>query len=85
MYLRENGREHATPYRENRGDKLSSMVEEINVDIPINRMDLVNLAHEEGQVCSVKYYADTVNIRAVVPTQVAGKFYKYDIRSRKEE
>ena len=64
---------------------LSSMVEEINVDIPINRMDLVNLAHEEGQVYSVKYYADTVNIRAVVPTQVAGKFYKYDIHSHKEE
>ena len=67
------------------GGMLSSMVEEINVDIPINRMDLVNLAHEEGQVCSIKYYADTVNIRAVVPTQVAGKFYKYDIRSREEE
>src|SRR3989338_8264225 len=64
---------------------LSSMVEEINVDIPINRMDLVNLAHEEGQVYSVKYYADTVNIRALVPTQVAGKFYKYDIQSHKEE
>ena len=64
---------------------LSSMVEEINVDIPINRMDLVNLAHEEGQVYSVKYYADTVNIRALVPTQVAGKFYKYDIHSPKEE
>ena len=67
------------------GGMLSSMVEEINVDIPINRMDLVNLAHEEGQVYSVKYYADTVNIRAVVPTQVAGKFYKYDIQSHKEE
>ncbi len=67
------------------GGMLSSMVEEINVEIPIARMDLVNLAHEEGQVCSIKYYADTVNIRAVVPTQVAGKFYKCDIRYRKEE
>lgn len=66
------------------GQMLSPMAEEINVDIPINRMDLVNLAHEEGQVYSIKYYADTVNIRALVPTQVAGKFYKYDIRSRKE-
>jgi len=69
---------------ENISRMLSSMVEEINVDIPINRMDLVNLAHEQGQVYSVKYYADTVNIRALVPTQVAGKFYKYDIHSRKE-
>lgn len=67
------------------GGMLSPMVEEINVDIPINRMDLVNLAHEEGQVYSVKYYADTVNIRALVPTQVAGKFYKYDIHPHKEE
>ena len=64
---------------------LSSMIEEINVNIPIDRMDLVNLAHEEGQVYSIKYYADTVNIRATVPTQVAGKFHKYDIRLDKKE
>lgn len=59
---------------------LSSLVVEVNVEVPIGRMDLVHLAHEEGEVLSVKYYDETVVIRAVVPTQVAGKFYKYDIR-----
>ncbi len=60
---------------------LSSSVAEIDVEVPMNRMDLVNLAHEEGEVCSIKYYARTVNIRAMVPARLAGKFYKYDIRS----
>ena len=55
---------------------LSSLVVEINVDIPIDRMDLVSLAHEEGEVFSVKYYAHTINIRAAVPKHVAGQFYK---------
>ena len=57
-------------------EMLSSLVVEINVDISIGRMDLVNLAHEEGQVYSVKYYAKTINIRAAVPRHIAGRFYK---------
>ena len=55
---------------------LSSLIVEINVEVPIGRMDLVNLAHEEGEVYSVKYYATTINIRAAVPKHVAGRFYK---------
>jgi len=54
---------------------LSHFIKEINVDVPINRMDLVNLAHKEGEVYSVKYYEDKVNIRAVVPAYLAGRFY----------
>ena len=57
-------------------EMLSSLVVEINVEVPICRMDLVNLAHEEGEVYSVKYYAKTINIRAAVPKYVAGRFYK---------
>jgi len=57
-------------------EMLSSLVVEINVDIPIGRMDLVNLAHEEGEVYSVKYYAKTINIRAAVPEHIVGRFYK---------
>lgn len=53
---------------------LSNMYEEINVDVPINRMDLVNLAHEEGEVFSVKYYSKTINIRANVPKHLVGRF-----------
>jgi len=55
---------------------LSSQIVEIDVEVPITRMDLVNLAHEEGQVFSVKYYAETINIRAAVPKYIEGKFYK---------
>jgi GTPase len=55
---------------------LSSLIIEINVDVPIKRMDLVNLAHEAGQVYSIKYYNDKINIRASVPSNIAGKFYK---------
>ena len=57
-------------------EMLSSLVVEINVEVPINRMDLVNLAHEEGEVLSVKYYAKTINIRATVPKHIAGQFDK---------
>ena len=57
-------------------EMLSSLIVEINVEVPISRMDLVNLAHEEGQVYSVKYYAETINIRAAVPKHVAGRFLK---------
>ncbi len=57
-------------------EMLSSLIVEIDVEIPITRMDLVSLAHEEGEVYSVKYYAKTINIRAAVPKCVAGRFYK---------
>jgi len=54
---------------------LSSLVVEVNVDVPIDRMDLVNLAHEEGEVYSIKYYAKTINIRAAVPKHIVERFY----------
>jgi GTP-binding protein HflX len=58
------------------GEMLSSLVVEINVHVPIDRMDLVNLAHEEGEVYSVKYYAKTINLRAAVPKHIVGQFSK---------
>lgn len=61
--------------------QLSFFVVEINVHIPIQRMDLVNLAHEQGEVYSIKYYADRINIRAAVPSHLAGRFYKHDLAS----
>ncbi len=53
---------------------LSDVFVEINVNVPIQRMDLVSLVHEEGQVYSIKYYNDSINIRAAVPQHLAGKF-----------
>jgi len=55
-------------------EKLSALIVEINVDVPMKRMDLVNLAHEVGEVYSIKYYEDSINIRAAVPVHIAGKF-----------
>jgi len=55
---------------------LSSLIVEIDVEIPIKRMDLVSLAHNRGEVFFVKYYAKTIKIRAAVPKDVAGQFYK---------
>jgi len=54
--------------------KLSSLYIEVNTDIPIDRMDLVNLAHKEGQVLSIKYYNDHINIRVSLPIGLANKF-----------
>lgn len=56
-------------------EMLSSLIVEIDVEVPMSRMDLVNLAHEEGEVYSIKYYAETINIRAAVPKSIAGRFY----------
>lgn len=56
--------------------RLKGLRQEINVNVPIDRMDLVSLAHECGEVYSIKYYADSINIRAMVPLYVVGQFYK---------
>jgi len=53
---------------------LSSLYIEVDVNIPINRMDLVNLAHKEGEVFSIKYYNDRINIRAFLPSSIVSKF-----------
>ncbi|VAW17943.1 Ribosome LSU-associated GTP-binding protein HflX [hydrothermal vent metagenome] len=55
-------------------EMLSSLFIEINVNVPIGRMDLVNLAHEQGEVYSIKYYNDKINIRASIPSSLFSKF-----------
>ena len=46
---------------------------EIDVTIPIQRMDLVNLIHKDGQVHSIEYSSDSVHIRATVSIKTARK------------
>ena len=60
-------------------EELSSRVTEIDVTLPITRMDLVSRAHREGQVYSVKYYNDTVHLRAALPKKLAGILEKENI------
>ncbi|HOW35734.1 MAG TPA: GTPase HflX [Candidatus Omnitrophota bacterium] len=49
---------------------------DINVIIPLNRMDLVNLIHRDGRVDSIAYESDGVHIQATVPVKLAGKIQK---------
>ena len=46
---------------------------EIDKEIPMNRMDLVNLVHKQGQVRKVEYLSETIHISAVVPVSLARK------------
>lgn len=50
---------------------LSPKITTLDFKIPLNRMDLVHLIHQEGQVQDVKYSSDGVYIRASVPTKIA--------------
>jgi len=57
-------------------EDFSGVAVEMDVDIPITRMDLVNLAHNEGEVYAVKYYNHRINLRASLPKRIAGIFEK---------
>jgi len=46
---------------------------EIDVEIPLTRMDLVNLIHKEGEVHSIEYLENSVHISATVPPRLASK------------
>lgn len=66
--------ENITGLLEKIKEMLSALFVEVDVVVPISRMDLVNLAHQEGEVTSIKYYNDSIHIRASVPTSLAGRF-----------
>ena len=66
-------------------EQLSSMLVEVEVMLPIGRMDLINRAHKEGQVYSVKYYNDTIHLRGLLPKKLAGVCYKFAQNSEKLE
>jgi len=53
---------------------LAQSVTDIDVSVPIHRMDLVNLVHSQGKVHSINYLADSVHIQATVPLALARKF-----------
>ncbi len=63
---------------------LSFLFIEVDVCLPMNCMNLINLAHQEGEVYAVKYYADTINLRASVPASIAGKLQKVHIAKENE-
>ena len=62
-------------------EMLSSLIIDMQVTIPINRMDLINLAHQEGQVFSIKYYNDSIYLHAAVPPRLAGQLQKSALKT----
>lgn len=53
---------------------LALRIVKIDVKTPLNRMDLVNLIYQEGQVHSIEYTTTFVHILASVPINIARKF-----------
>jgi GTP-binding protein HflX len=49
----------------------------IELKIPLERMDLVNLIYSQGQVHSLKYFSRWVRIAAGVPPGIAGRLRAY--------
>ena len=45
---------------------------EIDIVLPANRMDLVNLAHSQGRVHEVKFLAKGIRLKASLPAKIAG-------------
>lgn len=56
---------------------------ELKVVIPIQRMDLINLAHEKGQVYTTQYANDSVSLHVSVPAKIAGLFLKENRNKKK--
>ncbi len=63
-------------------EMLVSYVVRVDVIIPIDRMDLVNLAHKEGMVKEIEYRNTNIHMIAMVPSRTAGRIYKADIDHR---
>ena len=53
-------------------DLLSQGSVDIDIVLPANRMDLVNLAHGQGQVHEVKFLAKGIRLKASLPAKTAG-------------
>ncbi len=68
-----------------RGDRLEQLEEKlmeflsfenvnIDVNLPLNRMDLVNLIHSQGQVHKIQYASDSIHVVATIPASLASRF-----------
>ena len=57
--------------------KLEKMVAPISLTLPINRMDLVDLIYNEGQVKSINYTSKSIKVDAVLPSVTASKLSSF--------
>jgi len=53
--------------------RFSQLITELVIDLPLDRMDLVNLIHREGEVKSIEYTSKAIHIRALVNSITADK------------
>jgi GTP-binding protein HflX len=53
--------------------KLEKMIVAVDLDLPLNRMDLVDLIYREGQVKSINYTQDSIHITAFLSSVTADK------------
>ncbi len=56
--------------------ELGGRVVDVDVRIPMSRMDLVNRVHQEGSIEGIDYLAQTIHIRASVPRHLAALLEK---------
>ncbi len=54
-------------------DLIGESLVEISADLPLNRMDLVNLIHKHGHMRSIEYLSDRIHVCATVPPRIADK------------
>jgi GTP-binding protein HflX len=52
--------------------ELSGRVIQVDLSVPMGRMDLVNMVHKQGQVDKIEYLDDVIHIKAGVPQALAG-------------
>ncbi len=72
-YISALKKENLSELLEKISELLTPSVVKVNVKIPINRMDLVNMIHNEGDVHSIEYSSDGVQISATVPLKIANQ------------
>ena len=63
-------------------DMLIDRVVRLELSIPLNRMDLVALAHEQGKVLSEDYERGVADIQIVVPKRYESRFADFLVQSK---
>ncbi len=51
----------------------------LNLRLPMNRLELLALAHEQGKVLSEEYEADAAIVQCVVPKRLVSRFEKFAV------
>ena len=55
-------------------EELSNLIATVDVHLPMKRMDLVSLAHKEGDVVLEEYTSEGIHLVAHLPRHLEGVF-----------